>query len=219
MPTCVELQYSVTFGKGDSSDWIEWEVDLIGKEEEAYLRAKMLRLSLNDVPELRGVLAAAYEEIEKGEIENLIEGEDEYVMECTGRLPVDPDEINELVADRDRHTLEFFGLTDLADEELDEWDANDLDELPEVCDFREDFEPISPFDEGYSLNVEFAECPDEEDVEEDEARETLKTLFREANGNFSVINDYVERCEDLFYGDGTLKELADKVAGEMGIEF
>ena len=47
---------------------------------------------------------------------------------------------------------------DLNDEdELDEWDANDLEDLPLIKNFVEDFEPCSPYDSGWSLNVEFVD--------------------------------------------------------------
>lgn len=58
--TTVELKYGVVFGKCDASDWFEFAVDLDGEAEAACLRAKKLRLNLNECPELEGVLAAAY---------------------------------------------------------------------------------------------------------------------------------------------------------------
>jgi hypothetical protein len=86
-----------------------------------------------------------------------IDNGDEYTIECQGMAEVDTDEINDLIADRDPHALAFFGLEDADDEELDEWDANDLDELPLIKDFVEDFEQYSPYDEGWTLNVEFVD--------------------------------------------------------------
>ena len=97
------------------------------------------------------------EEIEEEEIAMGIENEDEYVLKCQGLLEMDPDELNDLIANRDPHALEFFGLEDADDDELDEWDANDLDELPLIKDFVEDFEPYSPYDEGWDLNVRFVD--------------------------------------------------------------
>ena len=79
------------------------------------------------------------------------------MLECQGLAEVDPYEINDLIADRDPHALAFFGLEDADDDELDEWDANDLDELPLIKDFNEGFEPYSPFDEGWCLNIEFVD--------------------------------------------------------------
>jgi hypothetical protein len=78
-------------------------------------------------------------------------------MECQGEAEMDPDELNDLVAARDPHALEFFGLTDADEEDLEEWDANDLDELPLIKDFVEGFEPYSPYDEGWILHVEFVD--------------------------------------------------------------
>lgn len=217
MATTVVLQYGVWFGKCDASDWIEWEVDVTGEAEEAYLRAKMLRLPLDEIPELESVLDDAREEIAETEIENMIDYDDEYVRECTGRHPVDPDEINELVRKRDPHTLQFFGLEDKSDEELDDWDANDEDELPYVCDFDESFKPSSPFDGGYRLTVEFAEHPDEEELEEEEARETLTALFQRANGDYSEVEEYLDRCDWIFQGDefSDIYELASDIARSL----
>ena len=56
-----------------------------------------------------------------------------------------------MVKNRDPYALEFFGLLDADDEELEDWDADFLDEIPTIADFIEDFEPYSPFDEGWSL--------------------------------------------------------------------
>jgi hypothetical protein len=98
-----------------------------------------------------------FKDIEEEEFSNGLSYGDEYVMECQGEAEVDPDEINDLIADRDPHALAFFGLEDADDDELDEWDANDLDELPLIKDFVEGFEPYSPYDEGWTLNVEFVD--------------------------------------------------------------
>ena len=221
--TTVELQYGVVFGKGDGSDWFPWEITLDGAEEAAYLRAKKLWLDPNDCPELQGVLADAYEEIKEQEPQYLIDCGDEYAMECTGQVEMDPDELNDLVADRDPHALEFFGLTEADGEELEEWDAHDLDELPLRCDFEEGFEPYSPFDEGWDLIVQFpvpGESNEEGYLEEPEARETLTELLQAANGNYSIVDDYVSRCSDLVAGDSDLdlRALALEIAASLGLE-
>ena len=153
----VEIRYGVTFGKLDSSDWIDWEIELTDEETIAYQNAIENKIPLNTVPELQDALQRAYEEIEDEEISMGIDNGDEYVLECQGEAEMDPYELNDLVADGDEHALEFFGLTDADEDELDEWDANDLDELPLIKDFIEDFEPYSPFSEGWTLNVEFVD--------------------------------------------------------------
>ena len=151
----VELRYGVVFGKGDSSDWIDWSVELTDEEEKIYDHAIENEIPLNEIPELEDALNRAYKEIEEEEISMGIDNEDEYVMECQGVTSVDPDEINDLIAARDPHALAFFGLEDADDDALDEWDANDLAELPLIKDFVENFEPYSPYDEGWTLKVEF----------------------------------------------------------------
>ena len=153
----VELRYGVTFGKGDSSDWIDYEIDLTDEEAAAYDKAIAEGRSLDNVPELQDALQRAYEEIEEMEIENGIDMEDEYVMECQGLAPMDEDELNDLVEARDPHALAFFDLTEASDEELEEWDAYDLEEIPTIAEFQEDFEPYSPYDAGWTLHVEFVD--------------------------------------------------------------
>lgn len=153
----VAIRYGVTFGKCDSSDWIDWEVELTEEEAIAYNDAIKNKLPLNEVPELQAALQRAYEDIECEEISMGIDNGEEYVLECQGEAEMDPDELNDLVADRDPHALDFFGLTEADEDELDEWDANDLDELPLIKDFVEGFEPYSPFDAGWTLNVEFVD--------------------------------------------------------------
>lgn len=217
--TTVELEYAASFGKGDGSDWFEWEIELDGEEEAAYLRAKKLRLDPNECADLQSVLDAAYEEIKEQETENLIDCGDEYAMECTGQVEMDYDKINELVADRDPHALEFFELTELSEEELDEWDALDLDELPMRCEFEEGFEPYSPFDEGYSLYVHFTFPWEDDPIEEDEARETLTELLQEAGGDYSVVDDFISRLSEWVDEDDLdLQALALEIAESLGLE-
>ena len=194
-----------------------------GAEEAAYLRAKKLWLDPNDCPELQGILADAYEEIKEQETQAMIDCGDEYAMECTGQMEMDPDELNDLVADRDPHTLEFFGLTEADEEELEAWDAHDLDKLPLRCDFEEGFEPYSPFDEGWILNVQFpvpGESEEDEFLEEPEARKTLTELLQAANSDYSVVDDYVSRCSGYLPWDSDLdlQALTLEIAASLGLE-
>ena len=114
----VEVRYGVTFGKGDSSDWIDGEVDLTDEEAAIYDAAIASETPLEDVKELKDALQRAYDDIEEMEIQNGIDMEDEYVMECQGLAQMDPDELNELIASRDPHALQFFGLEDADEDEL-----------------------------------------------------------------------------------------------------
>ena len=151
----VEIRYGVSFGKGDSSDWIDWEVELTDEEAAIYDNAIANKILLDNVAELQDALHRAYKEIEEMEISNM--SCEEYVMECQGEAEMDTLELNELVKNRDPYALEFFGLLDADDEELEDWDADFLDEIPTIAEFVEDFEPYSPFDEGWSLYVEFVD--------------------------------------------------------------
>ena len=154
----IEMRYGVRFGTGDGSDWIEFDYDIDGEAEKAYDLAVETGTPLDSVPELESVLAAAYKEIEEQEIESLCDYDDEYVLECQGRVPVDADRVNELVHQGDPLALEFFELEDLSPEELEEWDAEfDMIDEPMLCEIDSSFKPISPFDGGYTLYVEFVD--------------------------------------------------------------
>ena len=153
----VDIRYFVRFGRLDSSNWINWEIILNDEEAEAYNNAVANKIPLNDVPKLEDALYRAYKEIEEVEIEYGIDNGDEYVRECQGEIPMDADELNDLVAARDAHALEFFGLTGADEDEIDAWDAYDLDELPYINEFVENFEPYSPFSEGWDLIVEYVD--------------------------------------------------------------
>ena len=157
----ITLNYGIVFGKCDASDVFEWDVELNEEQEAAYKKAIEDGENFEDVPELVALCEEAYSEIADEELYNLIEAGDEYALECQGEAPVDPDEINDLVQSGDAHAIAFFGLEGLSQEELEEWDANDLDELPLIKDFVEDFVPESPFDNGWTLNVWIPE-PDED---------------------------------------------------------
>lgn len=213
----IKLRYGVCFGKGEGSDWLEYEHNLTEEQVAAYHLAVKMRKPLDSVDELAGILEIAYKEIEEEEIENLCAAEDEYVLGCQGRIPMDTDRLNELVHNADPYTLEFLELQDLSPEELEDWDADcDLDELPLICDFDQDFKPCSPFDGGYSLFVEFVDPNEDEWLEEEEAEQTIRELFAMAPGDFSLVLEYIKiNGED--YGEEELKEVAIRVAGELEI--
>lgn len=219
------LNYGISTGKPDLGERFEREVDLSPEEEEAYIKAAMAGKSFEDDPVLRALLESEYSEIEFEEIESLLEYEDEYTMECQGVAPVDPDEINELVQSGDPHAIEFFGLEDLSDEELEEWDANDLDELPRIADFEEDFEPESPFDCGWTLNLWF----DDEYVDnwfKDNAafnltKEMVDDYIRSAlkAGDYDFVNDVVEAQSEYYSEDeDDLRKTVNKIAAELGLD-
>lgn len=161
----VDLNYYVVFGSGDGTEWMPWDVELTDEEEKIYDHAIANKLPLNEIPELQDARSRAYDEIEEQEIQNAIDWGDDDVLEWQGMYRMDCDELNELVEDRDPYTLEFFGLQDATEEELDAWDAEELDDdaIPYIKDFDKDFEPESPFDIGWSLSVLFVDPNDLDD--------------------------------------------------------
>ena len=194
---------------------MDWTADATDEEYEIYSRDMLLRIDPNEDERLRELLSRAYDDIEEEEISNGIFYGDDYVLECTGRMPVDADDINDLVADRDPHALEFFGLTGKSDEELDRWDANDLDELPDVCDFEEGFEASSPYDAGWILRVQFYDFDDAESLTQEEAEKALRLLFTEKD--YKAIREYIERAADYigWNDELDLEEIAKSVAQEF----
>ena len=82
----INLLYYVNFGKGDSSDWMPHTIQLTEEELAIYNNAVENKIPLNSVNSLVGVLNRAYTEIEEIEIQNGIDNEDEFVLECQGLL-------------------------------------------------------------------------------------------------------------------------------------
>ena len=155
----VNLKWCVEFGKCDFTDEFDWEYDLNDEQKTAYLEAIEREVPFSDYPILNAVLDEARSEIEEEQLKVLIETGDEYALECQGLAHVNPDDINDLVAERDEHALDFFGLIGCEEEEIDAWDANNLseNELPLIKDFVEGFQPYSPYDEGWIMHVRFDE--------------------------------------------------------------
>lgn len=71
----VSLNYCVDFGAGEYSDWCEYEIELAGEEEAAYLAALSREdCGLNDCEELEPILLRAADEIRELAKEDLEEG-------------------------------------------------------------------------------------------------------------------------------------------------
>lgn len=216
----IEVEYAIAYGYHDYTDWLSHEITLTPDEDSLFEDSVRLFRNLNDVSGLQDVLARAYQEIKEHVMDFGIMSDSEYVMKCDGSATVDPDEINDCVADRDPRTLEFFGLEGLSEEELDAWDAHSVD-LPTIAEFDEDFEPIDPFDDEWLLEVRFCEIEQyAKGLTEENARDILTELFHAADGDYSEINDFVKRAAWVFSCSNqgaSLAELAKAVAAEMDL--
>jgi len=206
----ITLNYNVEFGRGDGSDSMDWDVCLTPEESADYKRAVMTGTPLEKFSSLRELEDRESEEISNAETDIFIDEEDEYAMECMGENEVDADYINSLIEDGDEYTINFFGLQDLSEEELAAWDAYDLEELPLVKDFEENFEPSTPFDQGYSLNVHL---PDVECLEPTEGQviEYLREVMEA--GDCELAHQVVEAQGYRYCG---IAEQALGIAGEIG---
>lgn len=216
--------YGAVFGEGDSSDRLENEIELTKEEKALYDLCFRYRINMNDVPLLTAALDREYHSLKAAEEENLIDGEDEYVMECLGLDEMDPDDLNDLVHSGDQHALEFFDLLDAEDEMIQNWDAYDLDDLPLRKDFDPDFSPVSPFDEGYTLNLWYPDPDDLEDEYEWDDPEDDKALllyvrkFMQAvNCDRAMLKLFFDSNYEFICGDEyTLQEAMIKVAEKLG---
>lgn len=85
MATDVTLEYCVEFGRGDYSDWIEYDITLEGEAEKAYLeemaKEDEYERCFSDHEALTEALGKAYAEIAEQARQELIDAEDEYAEE------------------------------------------------------------------------------------------------------------------------------------------
>ena len=209
------LNYKMKLGKYDSGDEVfEWEAANVPEDaEKAYKRAVMTGGDFEDYPELEAILERAREEIAEYETKRLAEeGDDMFVLECTGGAREDVDRLNELVHSKDRHAIAFFGLDGYADGELAKWDAAMLDEIPLVRDFDEAFKPVNPFENGYRLEVFFPEDENVPDGGEIEAYLNEALAARDAELAKEIV---LEQYENY---DGNLIEKAFELAAEVGFK-
>lgn len=117
------------------------------------------KITYNSGNEYAEFWETALEFIQAELVKHAIEFGDEYVLECYGLIPVDATRINKLIAQRDKHTLTFFGLESSPEDELNNWDANNLEKLPLVKDFEEDFKPIQPiYDKWNVYHPDYDNC-------------------------------------------------------------
>ena len=231
MKMLVPLSYSVSFGRLDAGDPMEWEINLNDEETAAYNDALLLRKPFGDYPILKEALKRAYEEIMEHEFNRFKEeGEETWgdpYRECAGKYPVNKKEIEGLVRSKDQHALKYFKLTNLSDEELASWDVNTLDAIPNVCDFDTNFEFKNPFEWFWSISVRYAEEPENKSINKKEAKTTIKKLFDRANGDYTELNAYIDHNNYLFTGDDlgeiaaeyALRKNLDDYVTQMDIEY
>ncbi len=168
MATRVKLEYGVIFGKGDSSDWIGYEITLTGEAEAAYLEEMAKpeeERCFSKHPELVAALEDAVADVRDTAQADLCEAGDEYAESFHDPGDrMEAFEIEDLVDEGDADVIAFFGLAGLDEDALDAWKEklSDMDsgELPFWGDVYPDMEDSSPFDEGYDLSVRYADDPD-----------------------------------------------------------
>ena len=158
----IDLSVTIDYNDGEPAECFNCRRVIPFEISKIYNNAIRNNIPLNSVEELADTLAELREEIETKIIDDLITAGNEYVCKCEGVVPVDPAEINKLVAGRDKGALKFLGLENATENELKRWDVSQLDTLPLARDFYNGFGTYSPFDGDWDLFVEFLE-PKEND--------------------------------------------------------
>ena len=153
----IDLSVTIDYNDGEPAECFNCRRVIPFEISKIYNNAVRNGIPLNSVEELSDTLAEFHEEIETRIIDDLITAGNEYVCKCEGVVPVDPAEINKLVADRDKGALKFLGLENTTEDELKNWDASILETLPLVRDFYNGFGTHSPFDDKWTLTVEFTD--------------------------------------------------------------
>ena len=77
--------------------------------------------------------------------------------EYMGRLEISKEELEARVHSGEKKAIVFLELGGLTEEELRNWTADDLDELPYLCDVDDSYDDINLFDGPYTLKVKFPE--------------------------------------------------------------
>ena len=151
----IDLYVTIDYNDGEPAECFNCRRIVSFEISKIYNNAVRNNIPLNSVEELADTLAEIREEIETKIIDDFITAGNEYVCKCEGIVPVDPAEINKLVANRDKGALKFLGLENATEDELKNWDASTLETLPLVRDFYNGFGTHSPFDDKWTLTVEF----------------------------------------------------------------
>jgi len=144
----------------------EFTTTLTREEEPDILRLRLLTEDPNEAEVPREITDRLRPQLEERAIELLIQEEDPFTLECTGNMPMDAEELDRLIINRDIDALDFFDLLDAPTDEIDAWSAWALDELPTRREFIREFEPTNPFRRGYWLRLHFVdlEVPDEDEI-------------------------------------------------------
>lgn len=153
----IELSVGINYNDGTPTEWMEWKQIVPYEIGVIYNKAIRNKVPLNSVDELQDALKQIRENVEDIIVNDMIKQGIEYACKCEGIVTVSPEEINELVAKRDKGALKFLKLEKATKEELDNWDVSKLECLPLVRDFYDGFGTHSPFDGDWDLFVEFLE--------------------------------------------------------------
>lgn len=151
----IDLSVTIDYNDGEPAECFYTKRIISYENWKIHSNAIKNGIPLNSIEELSDVLVKYRNEIETRIIDDLITAGNEYVCKCEGVVPIDTAEINKLVADRDKGALKFLGLENATEDELKNWDASTLEALPLVRDFYNGFGTHSPFDDKWTLTVEF----------------------------------------------------------------
>lgn len=150
-----KILVSIDYGDDNPKDWRIMEVCLPAELQEVYNYAINHEYSPKASKKLQDYLPVVRKEIEEQLIETLFKENDNYVIDlCGGRLAT-PEEILSAVADRDYFALDYYGLENATDEEIENWNSYSAFPTPQLRDIYESYSDKSPFNEGWELYVEY----------------------------------------------------------------
>ena len=136
------------------------DTELTAEEEYIFSYCCRLRRSHNGIKELEEVLERERKYVERALTYSYLELGDQFVTECICNSFVSVEELNDLVHRRDNLAMEFFGLENCSDEEVQAWDASSLELLPPSYFFYKDMQ--GPFQKGWKLDARFPEVSESE---------------------------------------------------------
>ena len=173
------VYYTVTYGPGEGSDVMDYEVELTPEEAAAYKKAQAEGTLLEDMEELEDALSRAYKEIEEIEIANACAMYDGFAIRCRDQgispfgngysLSVNwPDsEDDEWGEDEYAFTIHITTPNGEGDIEIDfPVTDEELDLIEEAIDNGESFEDVEELSDLYERVMEAVPDKLEEDLQE-----------------------------------------------------
>ncbi len=190
MATNVKMRFRLVFGDIGPEPWIYKTVVFYGDAEKAYILANRFHLPYEVFPVLVERLNNSSNDITEEEI-----SEEVYrIVHYIGNKNIEPVELNQLVGSRDEYALIYLNLENLTEEELDKWDANNLDHLPKYCEVVENFEYKCIVNVAWTMDLEFVEHTVNDIITREEADQLMKELEGNLLVDIVALREHLDNC-------------------------